>query len=186
MARNFFATVESTHIILIGMMGSGKSTIGKQLAIQLQRPFYDIDAVIEEKTQQKITDIFSVQSEDAFRMLETQSLRSVLQNPEPSVVATGGGVIRREENRQLLQHSCVVYLKASVDILAARLENETDARPLLGNLSNLSNGQSLKETLKTLLLDREKDYMACSHYQLQQTSDKSVDTLVLEIMEFLL
>lgn len=117
-------------IVLVGPMGAGKSTIGKLLAGMLHLPFADSDRVIEERTGADIPWIFDVEGEDGFRQRETAALRDLLEEG-PMVLATGGGIVIREENRQLLKgDSIVVYLTASVDQLVERTHKDKK-RPLL-------------------------------------------------------
>lgn len=117
-------------IVLVGPMGAGKSTIGKLLAGILHLPFADSDRVIEERTGADIPWIFDVEGEDGFRQRETAVLRDLL-GEGPMVLATGGGIVIREENRQLLKgDAIVVYLTASVDQLVERTHKDKK-RPLL-------------------------------------------------------
>lgn len=119
------------HLILVGLMGSGKSSVGRRVAEVVGRPFVDTDQVIENREGRSIRQMFDDLGEDGFRDIESEVLRDVLADGTPSVVATGGGVVSREENRRLLAGHDVVWLRASVDTLAERLANGTSRRPLL-------------------------------------------------------
>lgn len=120
----------SQSIVLVGPMGAGKSTIGKLLAGILQLPFADSDRVIEDRTGADIPWIFDVEGEGGFRLRETAVLKDLLL-AESMVLATGGGIVMREENRSLLKGgSVVVYLTASVDQLVERTYKDKK-RPLL-------------------------------------------------------
>ena len=120
----------SQTIVLVGPMEAGKSTIGKLLAGILHLPFADSDRVIEERTGADIPWIFDVEGEDGFRLRETAVLKDLL-TEEPMVLATGGGIVLREDNRSLLKGDClVVYLTASVDQLVERTHKDKK-RPLL-------------------------------------------------------
>lgn len=111
-------------------MGAGKSTIGKLLAGMLNLSFSDSDRVIEERTGADIPWIFDVEGEDGFRQRETAVLGDLL-SAEPMVIATGGGIVVREENRALLKgEGVVVYLTASIDQLVERTYKDKK-RPLL-------------------------------------------------------
>ncbi len=112
-------------------MGAGKSTIGKLLAGMLGLPFADTDRVIEDRTGADIPWIFDVEGEDGFRQRETAVLQDLLER-EAMVLATGGGIVMAEVNRQLLSSSNtqVVYLTASVDQLVERTYKDKK-RPLL-------------------------------------------------------
>ncbi|WP_193165851.1 shikimate kinase AroK [Microbulbifer hainanensis] len=117
-------------IFLVGPMGAGKSTIGKLLAAQLQLPFADSDKVLEERTGADIPWIFDVEGEAGFRRRESEVLRDLCAGPT-QVVATGGGIVLLEENRQLLsQQGQVVYLQASIEQLLERTSKNSN-RPLL-------------------------------------------------------
>ena len=96
------------NIILIGMPGSGKSTVGRQVAEALGRPFYDADAVLEQNTGRSIPEIFRTEGEAAFRALETQTLRE-LGKLSGAVIATGGGCVTRAENADLLRQNGLVF-----------------------------------------------------------------------------
>ncbi len=120
----------SQSLILVGPMGAGKSTIGKLLASILNLPFSDSDRVIEEKTGADIPWIFDMEGEEGFRLRETAVLSELLQD-EPMVIATGGGIVMREENRRLLKgDGVVVYLTASINQLVERTYKDKK-RPLL-------------------------------------------------------
>ncbi len=111
-------------------MGAGKSTIGKMLSTRLGFPFLDTDNIIEDRTGADIPWIFDVEGEQGFRDREAAILKEVLVE-EGCVIATGGGIVAREENRELLkQHTPVVYLSASIDQLVDRTYKDKK-RPLL-------------------------------------------------------
>lgn len=120
----------SQSLILVGPMGAGKSTIGKLLASILNLPFSDSDRVIEEKTGADIPWIFDMEGEEGFRLRETAVLSELL-IAEPMVIATGGGIVMRDENRALLKgDGVVVYLTASIAQLVERTYKDKK-RPLL-------------------------------------------------------
>jgi shikimate kinase / 3-dehydroquinate synthase len=122
-------------ILLIGLSGTGKSTIGPLLARRLRRRFVDTDALVEAEAGRSIVDIFATEGEEAFRRLETQALARALDDPG-AVIATGGGIVVPEANERLLSQALVVWLAAKPETLAARLaasRTTTDVeRPLLG------------------------------------------------------
>ncbi|MFN4033836.1 MAG: 3-dehydroquinate synthase [Fimbriimonadales bacterium] len=118
------------HLYLIGNMGSGKTTVGKQAAERLGLPFYDLDALIEQASGATISQLFARHGEAHFRDLETRLLQKIAHLPS-AVVATGGGVVLRDANRQLMQQTgWMVYLQASPQTLWERLQSASD-RPLL-------------------------------------------------------
>lgn len=118
------------NIILIGPMGAGKTTIGRQLAKQLNMRFVDSDKEIETHTGASINLIFEIEGEAKFRERETKMLKK-LSGEENVVLATGGGAVLAEENRKLLRRNgTVVYLRASVDTQLERTR-KNKKRPLL-------------------------------------------------------
>jgi len=118
------------NIILIGLMGAGKTTIGKLLASSMGRIFVDSDHEIERRTGVDIPLIFEIEGEAGFRKRETEVLRDVTRLPN-IVLATGGGAVLREENRELLRRSgTVVYLRVPVNELKRRTRFDKN-RPLL-------------------------------------------------------
>jgi shikimate kinase len=121
-----------THLVLVGMMGVGKSTVGRIVAAELDRPLFDSDEMIEERTGRTVREIWVTDGEPAFRTLETDTLLEALAEPEPSVIAAAGGVVLTERNREALQTSDahVVWLMADVDVLVDRVRNGGH-RPLL-------------------------------------------------------
>jgi shikimate kinase len=123
------------NIILIGMMGSGKTTIGKLLANNIGKAFIDADHEIQQRTGVRIPVIFEIEGEAGFRKREAEVLQEIIQL-QNIVLATGGGAVLRPENRALLrQHGTVVYLCAPVNELQRRTRSDKN-RPLLqtGNL----------------------------------------------------
>lgn len=122
---------KNKNIILIGYMGSGKSTVGKKAARALEYTFLDTDALIEEAEGMAISELFEKKGEAYFREQETETIRRLLQAPKGNIIATGGGLPMREGNAELLKKlGTVVYLKAETKTLMARLSGDT-TRPLL-------------------------------------------------------
>lgn len=115
------------HIYLIGFMGSGKTTTAIELSKKLQATFTDLDKLIEEVKQKKISDIFEEEGEEAFREYEHYALRLIGDTP---IVSTGGGIVEREENIQFMKENGVIlYLKTSLGVISSRLEQDK-SRPL--------------------------------------------------------
>lgn len=118
-------------LALIGLSGSGKSTVGALLAQRLQLPLYDTDQLIVERTGRTIAAIFAEDGEVAFRDLETDVLQRVCSGTA-CILSTGGGIILRETNRTILRAAAtVVWLDAPTATLVARLQTHDEERPLL-------------------------------------------------------
>lgn len=159
-------------IVLVGLPGSGKSTVGRHLARRLSLSFLDSDHVIEQRLGCTIRAYFEQEGEQAFRDLEQATLAELVQRPGV-VLSTGGGAVLREANRETLRrHAWVVYLKATPEGLFRRLRNDT-TRPLL------QGGDPLKK-LKELHAQRDPLYRAVAHHMLE-TGRPSVSTLVAHI-----
>ncbi|AZN43851.1 shikimate kinase [Paenibacillus albus] len=119
------------HVALIGFMGTGKSTVSKELAARLNCGVIDIDAEIVRREGASIADIFGTRGEAEFRAAETAALADVIDCAEALVIATGGGAVLAEHNRKLmLEGSFVVALKADPEQIIARVSQDPD-RPLL-------------------------------------------------------
>ncbi len=163
------------NIILIGFMGSGKSSIGKYISRTLKCSLVDSDSYIESKYSQTISSIFSQKGEEYFRQLETDTILELLSNNYHGIVAVGGGLPMKEENRDLLhQLGYVVYLRATVDSLEKRLTGDTK-RPLL-------QGGNLREKIESLFEKRESTYVEISDL-IVDTDDKSFKKIFEEIQE---
>ena len=160
------------NIALIGMMGSGKSTIGKLLAEKLNLKFYDTDEEIIKLTNYSINQIFEEFSEQTFRTMETIVLAKIL-NLDNQVIATGGGIIKRKENQELLKNTTTIYLKADNETLLERVKND-NSRPLLNN-------KNLFLTIQTILYEREPLYEQSKI--IVDTTNKTPDEVVNEIIE---
>lgn len=120
------------NIILIGPMGSGKTTVGRQLAKKLRMDFVDSDQMIEQRCGVDIATIFDIEGEEGFRKRETKMLSELCERTG-TVIATGGGAIITEENRILLRKGFVIYLKTSIETQLARTQRNQN-RPLLENV----------------------------------------------------
>ena len=117
------------RLYLIGMMGSGKSTLGKRLADKLGYKFIDMDLYIEETAMKTIEDIFQDYGEAWFRAYEKNTLKD-FQKMDNVIIATGGGVIKDKTNKELMDGKCI-YLRVPCDILQARCDESSIVRPLL-------------------------------------------------------
>ena len=122
----------SKNIVLVGPMGSGKTTVGRRLAHELNQDFYDTDHEIIDKTGVTIDHIFDIEGEDGFRERESEILENLCQMSN-IILATGGGIIILSKNREILKNvGLVVYLSSSVDQLLMRTA-KSKTRPLLEN-----------------------------------------------------
>jgi shikimate kinase len=124
--------LKGINIYLIGMMGVGKSTIGKLLQSHLEYGFCDTDTVIEQVAQKKIADIFNDEGESGFRDLETKILAEVSAYTR-LVVATGGGIVEKSQNWSYLHYGLTIWLDAPLEVLLSRIAND-DNRPLASQI----------------------------------------------------
>jgi shikimate kinase len=147
------ADLKGVNLYLIGMMGAGKSTLGKLLAQQLSYRFADTDAVIEQAAGQSVSEIFAASGEAAFRELETEVLGQ-LAAYQRMAIATGGGIILQRKNWSYLRHGIVVWLDVPIEDLCDRLQHDT-TRPIL---QGVEQGINLRQKLQTLLDQRQTLY----------------------------
>jgi shikimate kinase len=118
--------------VLVGIMGSGKTTVGRRLAKELDRPFADADEQVELRAGRTVKAIFRDDGEEAFRRLESKVVAELLGRRAPLVIAAGGGLVTRPANRELLaRHAFVVWLRASARFVAERAD--PTHRPLLAD-----------------------------------------------------
>ena len=169
------STVASRPIVLVGMMGAGKTSVGRVLASRLEVPFIDLDEEVERRTGRRVAEIFGAEGEGAFRALESRVLADVLGDAQaPVVLSTGGGVVTTAHNRQLLADPRfdVVLLEASIDELSTRLPSD-DARPLLRG--------DRREVLLSLWQEREVDYRTVAKVVVS-TSGLSIDQVAQTVL----
>ena len=139
------------HLVLVGMMGAGKTTIGRSLATRLGRVLLDSDQMIEAREGRTVREIFADDGETAFRTIETAVLVEALDAPEPAVIAAAGGVVLSEQNRVALRSSTarVVWLRADPALLVERVRSGPH-RPLLDD--------DPERVLRQMYADREPLY----------------------------
>lgn len=158
-----------TSLALVGMPGSGKSTVGRYLSRRLGLPFFDSDHVIEERLGCSIREFFEREGEQAFRDVEEEVIRG-LSVAASGVLATGGGAVLREANRRCLREAGhVVYLRSTPEEIVRRVRHDTQ-RPLL------QGGDPLGR-LRTLYAERDPLYRETAHFIIE-TGRPSVPTLV--------
>ncbi len=164
------------NIYFIGLMGAGKTTIGRLLAKQLGREFYDSDHEVERKTGVKIPLIFELEGESGFRKRETAAIEELSQM-DNLVVATGGGAVLLEENRAFLKNTGkIIYLRAKVNDLYQRTRSDK-SRPLL-------QGANPKQKLEELYTVRDPIYTALADY-IVDTGAQSANEITARIEQIL-
>ena len=156
------------------MPGSGKSTVGRHIARDIGLPFIDTDHVIEQRIGCSIREYFEMQGETAFRDVEQEVIEEVMRL-DGHVVATGGGAVLRQANRQVLHdRGTVVYLRSTPEDLARRLRHDSH-RPLL------QGGSDPLRRLRALFQDRDPLYLRTAHFVIE-TGRPSVHALVNMVM----
>jgi len=149
------AEINANRIYLVGLMGVGKTTIGKRMARQLGYSFLDTDTELQKQTGADIPWIFEIEGEEGFRIRETGMLRQ-LSDISGTVIATGGGIVVNEENRMLMRNTgVVIYLSAPVDLLLERTRFSKN-RPLL-------EGVDRRAKFESLFKERDSLYRKSAH-----------------------
>jgi len=161
------------NIFLIGMMGSGKSQTGPDLAKLINYAFVDTDDVIEKASKQSITSIFEKEGEAVFRDLEKQVLKEISQH-HSLVIATGGGLVTLPENWGILHQGIVIWLDLDLKRSINRLENDQKKRPLLTENKLSKTFSQIYETRKPIYLESDL------RIEVQDQSPYEVATMILE------
>ena len=162
------------NIILIGFMGSGKSTVGIKLSYRLRHAMEDTDKLIEKEEGRTISEIFATDGEAYFRNLETECLKKLIQTANQKIISVGGGLPIREENHALLKKlGTVVYLRAKAETIYERVKHDT-SRPLL-------QGDDPKGKIQTLMSQRAGIYEKASDVIID-VDNKDFDTIIDEIV----
>jgi shikimate kinase/3-dehydroquinate synthase len=163
------------HVFLTGFMGAGKSSVGRLLAASLGRPFIDLDVEIERREGESVTALFGERGEAAFRDAEHAALAAI-EAAEPSVIATGGGVVLREDNQALLKESgTVVYLAVTPEEAIARL-GDADDRPLLAG-GGLGAARSILSARLALYAATADHVVDTGGRSVRQVADAVIETL---------
>ena len=159
---------------LIGMMGSGKSAVSKELSKITSIKLYEADDIFEFENNIKIKDFFKTQGEEKFRQIETEILKKILLNEE-FIISTGGGVILSPENRKLLFYNDIktIYLKTSPETIYQRIKNDKK-RPLLMV-------ENPKKEIETILNTREQFYLMAD--KTIETDNKTIKEITEEIIK---
>ena len=168
--------LNGTNIFLIGMMGAGKSTVGKHLAKKFGYNFLDTDPLIEQCAGKPIPEIFANDGEDTFRDLEQQVLSQVSAHTR-LVVATGGGIVMRSLNWSHLHDGIVIWIDVPIETLHKRLKTASEQRPLLQTADPL-------QTLNDIYSQR-RDRYAQADISIMVTADESSETVCDRLFEMI-
>jgi shikimate kinase len=162
------------HLVLVGLMGAGKTTVGRRCAERLARPFVDVDDVVEATAGLTLAEVFASEGESGFRLRERAAVAEVC-GREPSVVACGGGAVIDPDSRAALRaRGCVVWLLGAPAVLAARVGSGA-TRPLLAD------GEA-EATLARLAAERAPIYEAAAHARVV-TDGRDVDQVADQVLE---
>ncbi|MBR6402421.1 MAG: AAA family ATPase [Eubacterium sp.] len=167
------------NIVLTGYMGSGKSTVGRKLAEKLERIYIDVDEYIVESEKKSIPQIFEEAGEEGFRMIETRALREIHNKYfGNAIIATGGGVVLKQENREILKDmGNVFYLFADVETTFNRVKGDSN-RPLLSS----NDEEELKNRIETMIGQRRGYYELSADFFID-TNKKNIDEIVDEVIK---
>lgn len=168
------------HLVLVGMMGAGKTSVGRRCATRLGRAFVDTDDLVETTAGMRVGEIFETRGEAAFRDLERVAVADVCASPEPLVIACGGGAVLDPGSRRTLRDAgVVVWLRAAPEVLSGRCGREGGAvRPLLAG----SGSTPAAATLERLAVLRADTYAAASHVVVD-TDDCSLDQVADSVID---
>ena len=163
------------HLILIGFMGSGKTSIGRGLSYKLQRAFCDTDKMIEAKEGMSISEIFASKGESAFRVMETDVLRSIREDSSPKIYSLGGGTPVQMQNQPLIKMcGTVVYLRITPEAVYERLKGDK-TRPLLQCADPL-------DRIRKLMAQRLPAYERCADV-IVDTGDTDRENVMNDVLD---
>lgn len=171
------------HLVLVGMMGVGKTTVAKRVASRLGRRFVDADAELERRAGRSVREVFEQDGEAAFRDLEAQTLAWLISQEEPLVIAAGGGAVVRAENRSLLRgdRAVVAYLRAEPAFLASRATKK-DHRPLLDGADPAAALQRLADEREAWYLEVADVVVDVQMHYLRHDKPKAKDRIAEEVV----
>lgn len=176
--RYLYSNMKSMKIILLGYMGSGKTTIGKHLSKKIYTPFYDLDQYIEQQEQTSISEIFKNKGEIYFRKKEHLYLKKFLNDHEEYILSLGGGTPCYAGNMELIlteENAVSIYLQANISTLKERISRNKKKRPLVANLSD----EKMTEFIAKHLFERRSFYEQA--HKTVPVNDKSIESIVADI-----
>jgi shikimate kinase len=159
-------------ICLIGMPGSGKTTLGQEIARIFDYEFIDMDSLIKKETGLKISQIFSNKGEEYFRSIETSILEKIILNDKKIIISTGGGIVLK--NQKILKKTYNIYLECNINTLVKRLSSSKE-RPLIGD--------NIVKNVNQLLIEREILYKTISDAIVD--SNKTKKNIIDQIQEII-
>ena len=165
--------MKKDNIYLIGMMGSGKTTVAQLLAKKMNLEFLDMDSELERLMDMSTSMIFSQYGEKRFRMIESTFFREISKAGQ-LIYATGGGIILDQSNQKIIRKGIAIFLDCSLDELIDRVEKDKKSRPLLEN--------NVKKNMSMFYKDRYKLYKKCAQHTID-TTRMDVNQVIDEIMQ---
>ena len=166
--------MKENNIYLIGMMGAGKSTIGKLLSKKMNIEYIDMDNELETLMDMSLPMIFSEYGEERFRMIESAFFREISKAGH-LIYATGGGIVLSDLNKKIIKETGIsIFLDCSLDILIDRVKNDKKNRPLVSD--------DIKKNMTNIYNDRYELYKKCAQHSID-TTDMNADQVVQEIIQ---